>query len=403
MWTMVFQKTVKSIQNHLHSFFREWELIKDESVKSVSAAAWSKSRQKFSHGAFKEINDNVIVSAFYEEDFYHKWNGHRLLAIDGSSLSLPDHPSIEDQFGKQYQSNQHGPYPKGISMSRVSVLYDLINEIGIDAKIAPYKSSEYELAHEHVDNFVSPKDLLILDRGYGSFALFAHIIKADADVLCRLSSSSFTEVKTLLKRDKAGVSKIVKLKAGKHCYQKLKDMGLPKQLRLRFVTVRLETGELEVLVTSLLDKNKYPTELFKELYFKRWKIETYYSRIKNRLDLENFSGKTCESVLQDFYATILVSNFESILSDVAKEAMENENPKRANKYQLNKCVTYHAIKDHALEIILSDMPEEEVLEKLLKLFFGSMNYKRPERKVVRLKPSRWKTIRFIKTKKKASY
>ena len=42
--------------------------------------------------------------------------------------------------------------------------------------------------------------------------------------------------------------------------------GLPERIRLRFVTVRLNTGELEVLATNLLEEQLYPTECFGELY-----------------------------------------------------------------------------------------------------------------------------------------
>jgi len=71
------------------------------------------------------------------------------------------------------------------------------------------------------------------------------------------------------------------------------------------VTVRLSTGELEILVTSLLDEEGYPTAAFKEIYNLRWGVETLYDVVKNRLSLENFSGKTAHAVLQDFHALIL--------------------------------------------------------------------------------------------------
>ena len=48
--------------------------------------------------------------------------------------------------------------------------------------------------------------------------------------------------------------------------------------------------------------------------------ETYYSRVKGRLCLENFTGKTVESVKQDFWSTIFISNFETL----AKEGVEEE-------------------------------------------------------------------------------
>src|SRR5258708_14550895 len=62
--------------------------------------------------------------------------------------------------------------------------------------------------------------------------------------------------------------------------------------RSRFVSVRLPTGELEVLVTSLLDETLYPTAEFLSVYHWRWGHETFHLMLKGRLELENFSGRT---------------------------------------------------------------------------------------------------------------
>jgi hypothetical protein len=68
-----------------------------------------------------------------------------------------------------------------------------------------------------------------------------------------------------------------------------------------------------VLVTNLLDETLFPTSSFRQLYHLRWGVETLYGVVKTRLQLENFSGLTAESVRQDFYATIFITNLESVL------------------------------------------------------------------------------------------
>lgn len=93
----------------------------------------------------------------------------------------------------------------------------------------------------------------------------------------------------------------------------MQKLGLPIEITVRFVRVKLSTGETEVLVISLKDNN-YSRESFKEVYGLRWGIETYFSVLKGRLNLENFSGKSKEAVLQDLYATIFISNLESCFS-----------------------------------------------------------------------------------------
>lgn len=96
----------------------------------------------------------------------------------------------------------------------------------------------------------------------------------------------------------------VRLHPGKATTRKLPQWGItdPKLrqgITVRFVRVVLPTGEIEVLATSLLDEVRFPDAVFADLYHERWGSETYYDLIKNRLECENFSGKSAESVRQD--------------------------------------------------------------------------------------------------------
>ena len=72
----------------------------------------------------------------------------------------------------------------------------------------------------------------------------------------------------------------------------LENLEVPASMALRFIRVDLPDGEVEILATSLLDKGKFPVREFKKLYYKRWKIETYFQTIKSRLAVDNFTGRT---------------------------------------------------------------------------------------------------------------
>ena len=76
-----------------------------------------------------------------------------------------------------------------------------------------------------------------------------------------------------------------------------------------------------MLVTTLVDEAKYPTEEFLEVYHRRWNHETFYNVLKSRLDLENFSGETLEAIRQDFHAAVLLCNLESLLTRPAQVAV----------------------------------------------------------------------------------
>ena len=94
-----------------------------------------------------------------------------------------------------------------------------------------------------------------------------------------------------------------------------------RPIKVRLVKVLLNSGEVELLITSLMDETKYPALIFKELYFKRWGIESLYDKLKNKLLIENFTGYSETSILQDFYCTLFLSNIQSLLVSEANEEL----------------------------------------------------------------------------------
>lgn len=86
---------------------------------------------------------------------------------------------------------------------------------------------------------------------------------------------------------------IVKIEPTPQSNLKCFEMGLDKKpIKVRLLRVELESGETEILVTSLMDTKKYSYDLFPELYNLRWPVEEDYIALKYRLQVENFSGKT---------------------------------------------------------------------------------------------------------------
>ncbi|MBF0239425.1 MAG: hypothetical protein HQM12_17115 [SAR324 cluster bacterium] len=72
----------------------------------------------------------------------------------------------------------------------------------------------------------------------------------------------------------------------------IREWGFPINLTVQFVSVVLDSGDTEVLVTSLLAETAYSRMDFKILYYLRWGVENVYFILKTRLTLEKFTGET---------------------------------------------------------------------------------------------------------------
>ena len=377
---LTLQKSLKSIQIHLHEFFKDWSQ-NGHPLSSATAGAFSHARAKLLPSAFVELNEKAVLEVFYapQQPLVQLWQGHRLLGIDSSLVRLPNSASLFLEFATAQISNQHGEldsYPQW----RISVLYDLLNHLGLDAQLVSSSQGEVELAKAHWSH-VLKGDILICDRGYAGHRWFAEILHHGAHFVCRCSCGSFTVVQELFARNEAGISKIVTLKTDRP--KRLRDAGLPVEITVRFVTVRLSTGELEVLATSLLNEKDYPTEAFDALYWERWGIETFYGRLKGRLDLENFSGQTSQAVHQDFQAMIFLSNLESLISSPVRAKMAQPATEEKQEVKINSAVSLHALKDNVIELLASALPVEQVLLQMQRLMSQNPVSIRRERKVPR--------------------
>jgi hypothetical protein len=266
------------------------------------------------------------------------------------------------------------------------VLYDVLNQIALEALLVDSTVAETELAHRHL-GAVGPGDVLLNDRGFTGYCWLVAVRAAGAHFVSRCSRSSFQAAQQLFAGNEAGVSLETTLKAPPEVRPRCRSQGWPLELRVRLVTVRLSSGELEVLATSLLDEAAYPISTFGPVYGLRWGQETYYGRLKGRLDLEHCSGQTVEAVEQDFQAMILLSNVESIVVGPAQAQLAEHTAARQQPAQINRAVSLHALKYRLIDLLTSRMPAEKVLVELTEWFQANPVSVRPNRSVPRRKPS----------------
>lgn len=397
------RKTAKSIQRHLNEFL---DLVTGESDDGpVSAGAWTHARAKLKHTAFVELNSDLVLPAIYEAESgkaIQRWRGHRLLGLDGSVLRLPNHPELFEQFSPKEIFYQEGSTGRSYPEARISVLYDLLNHVALDGQLRPSSQGEVGLAIEQLDQ-AAVGDVIITDCGYTGYSYLSAVIYMGLDFITRCSSGSFAAAQDLFGSDRGGRSIIVKLLAPADQRPHLQECGRRLELTVRFISLRLPSGQLEVLATSLLDEQKYPTEDFLAVYGTRWNQETFYFLMKSRLELENFSGQTAEAVRQDFFSTLLLCNLETILTEPTQKALAQQSAKHQAPKVVNHAVSYHAIKHRLVELLCSDTPAVEVVTELQSLFAGAPVSRRKNRKQPRPKPSVHRSYYFQRCRRKITF
>lgn len=386
------RNSVKSLQNVVN------EAMTWLGQLPVTASAYSQARYKLKHTAFIELNQAAVVETLYGDGDYQRFWGFRVLAVDGSKIVLPDNKAIREEFGTiAWTSGKTAEIQGERPYALASVLYDVLNRVALDATLGKAKAYEIDLAVEHLSH-TRAGDLLTMDRNYPSYRMLAELGRHGRDFAVRCSAASFAEARRMLKGE-GPVSQVVTLTPCAGQMPSIRERGLPLSLKVRLVRVLLSTGEYEVLVTSLLDDYRYPTEGFLELYHLRWGIETFYGLLKTRLELENFTGIGAEAVRQDFHAAVYLSGLESLLTDTAQAMLDT----KATKYPqtVNRAVSFNAVKNLALDLLLAGGLETDLLlERLTALFLTNPCLERRYRNPPRKKSSARGLLNFHKRQKK---
>lgn len=363
----------QNIQVELISYFSFFNNIETTNKIKVTSSAFVQSRKKIQPIMFYDLS-KLIADDFYldNDETVKLYKGYRLIGIDGSTIHLPVNDFTKKIYGicnNQIQTND-------VVLGRVSIMYDLLNEIVLDGKLRPYNIHEITLAREHIA-IAKPGDIIIMDRGYMSFLSSYQMQKKNIDFIYRCKVNFSNQVTKFYESKKK--EEIIEIKPDhRSCF---KDLPYDKDvvIKVRMIRVKLSTGEIEILMTSLLDNEQFPHEEFKELYFKRWGIETYYNRFKNIIGVEKFSGTSDQFIQQEFNCALYMSNLQSILTTEAQDEADEKYQHRKLEYKINSSLSLCFIRTKLVSLFTSKRGNENILDELKKLFVENVIPVRPNR------------------------
>ena len=229
-------------------------------------------------------------------------------------------------------------------------MYDLQSRRYVDALIQePYEENESSAMIEMIKKLTAnQKTIIMADRGYETYNIFANIQERGLFYLIRIKDTSkkgsisgslslpvsceFDEEIELImtRKQKFYKTKGYKYLSNSSPFDFLDSENLFYTLHLRLTQFQLENGVYECIASNL-DKEEFPPEKIKELYHMRWGIETSFRELKYTIGLTNLHSKNVEYICQEIYAKLILYNFCEII--LANIILEERN--RKYTYQLN--------------------------------------------------------------------
>lgn len=332
----------------LRKFFKAFK-----SKLKISKVGYLKQRKKLNPLAFMKLSVFHVTNFYKDSSSVTKLKGYLILAVDGSHVNIPTTPETLKVYGNPSKKNA-----KPCAQLGISCIYDVINKMIIDCTINRFKFNERKQAEVHIEKLNSilgkKKWIVLFDRGYASIELFLNRLDNNQKFLARLSSAAFKREQQSMRSSDENVE-IIFDKTRTNAYRntsfcvKLKERG---SMNLRFVQIKLKSGETEYLATNLSLEEFSSNDIYM-LYGSRWGIETVYDTLKNKLELENFTGYKPIIIEQDIYSTIYLSNvIHDVMIDAAKEFNENNQKKYKYEMAINTNIAIGIMKAELIEYIL---------------------------------------------------
>lgn len=369
------------------------EKLDVDSSLEYTGSAYSRARQKLLPSAFIELND-IALGEVYSNDF-KTFKDFRLIAIDGSSIELPNTKSMKEIYGV---FSKKIDYPA----AKICVAYDVLNEVVLKGDLFPHSGSERAVAPELLANLYPSKaeDILIYDRGFPSVKLILDHLKLEKKFIFRVQKRFLKEVDAFRESTEEDEIQTVNITQRRITTNRMTEIPGPVEFKLRCVRIKLEKED-EILITNLTHDEATLDEL-KYLYNCRWGIETNYNYLKNILELENFTGDTDIAVQQDFYATMYIANVANLMIKDAQKKYEEDMGDKPKKhlYKINRNVAIGYLKRDLIHVLLQDSPGKaqnlynRFIKKLAKQVIPIRKYRKFDR------PTRHKP-KFGRTNKKS--
>ena len=321
-----------------------------------------------------------------------------VIAFDGSKYNLPATEENRKEFDPQsgFDHEGKGHFPQCL----VTTAYDVFRRFPVARTVVSIHGSEREEALSLLTS-IRPGSVLLFDRGYPSY----HVICSLRDhykgyfIFRSPAKCTFPAVEEFVRSGRK--EGYILLDPSNNYLDGLSRRQRKKArvIQLRIIRLVSTDGTVSVLLTNLLNQSYFPMEDIADLYFRRWEIETHYRNEKVVLEIEEFHGKSANSIRQELYAVTIMSVIARTLMVITPRGHGSSNA----EFQFKNAIMTLASE---AAILAPDDPDKavEIFSEILAAI-SRVKYYRPKRRrasqprVTKSPPNKWCSERRKKLEK----
>ena len=288
--------------------------------RTVAASALTQARARLGAAPMEWLflrSAEAWASASADED---RWCGLALYGVDGSTLRVADSPENRAHFGGHNSGRHRGGREErtsGYPLMRLVVLMALRSHVIAAATFGPYGVDERSYA-QSLWGSVPDHSLVLLDRNYVQASVLVPLMTRGVERHWMTRAKSTTRFR-LIQRLGAGDA-LVEFEVSREARKK--DPTLPTHFDARAIRYQRKGFRPQLLLTSLIDAQRYPAAELRALYHERWEIELGFGEIKTDMleRLETIRSKSPTAVAQEMWGLLIAYNLVRLeMNRIAQE------------------------------------------------------------------------------------
>jgi hypothetical protein len=161
--------------------------LNNQPLPPSETSPYCQARGKLPLENLQSIHDQLLIQARQCSPQHRLWKGHRVMAGDGSCLTMPDTPANQAQFPQQNVQKPGCGFP----IMRVLALFCMATGMIAAWATGTWYQHELTLLCALWEEF-RPGDVLLGDRGFGNWTVLAQCVHRQIHAVCRVNTGAAT-------------------------------------------------------------------------------------------------------------------------------------------------------------------------------------------------------------------
>jgi hypothetical protein len=239
-----------------------------------------------------------------------RWLGHRVLTVDGSTIPMADTVANQAEYPQQRNQKRGCGFP----IARMVAVFSLAAGTVLEAVLGKYqgKQTGENSLFRSLHRWLQPDDVVLADRYFSGWFDLALLWQRGVHSVVRkhqLRATDFRTGRRLGRHDHLVCWRQPQRPAwmSPESYQTLPDFLTVREVRVLVPQKGFRTKEV-IVVTTLLDPERYAAADLATLYRRRWQAELNLRSLKIVMQMDHLRCKAPHRVRNEFYMHLVAYN-----------------------------------------------------------------------------------------------